>query len=73
MKYPYLKVVHEEVADGGFLMFLADMILFAIKVFIFVGVGYLALWSVGIVVAKYMSDHLSPECISQLVPSNDTL
>jgi hypothetical protein len=66
MKYPYLKTVHEEIADGGIKMLMGDMILFSIKTFLFVGVGWVALWCFTFAISDSLQKHLSNECIKEI-------
>jgi len=69
MKYPYLKVVHEEVADGGWSMAIVDMIWFSVKFFLIVGIGYMAVWSITISLAKELNKSMSPECVAEMLAS----
>lgn len=46
MKYPYLKVVHEEVADGGISLMLIELTLFCCKTALFIGIGWMVILSV---------------------------
>jgi len=66
MKYPYLKIVHEEIADGGWAMAITDMVYFAVKVFIFISVGYFAVYMFAQTWAAIMAKNLSPACIQEI-------
>lgn len=60
--YPVLKMIQEEVVDGGWRWMLYDLIFFALKTFIFVGVGYLALLSFGLAFTEHFLTELPGWC-----------
>jgi len=67
MKYPYEHIVQAETRDGGLTMMFHEMIFFALKVFVFCFVGYIALWCASAVIAKELNDRLPKECLTLLV------
>lgn len=71
MRYPYLKIVHEEVVDGGWVMLLGDMLAFSLKTFLLIGIGYLSLIAFGNIYASSITSKVTPECLSQWVHAYD--
>jgi len=62
MKYPYLKVIHEEVAEGGFAMFLSDFLYFSLKCFLFTAIGWVVFFSVAQTAGTMFIEQLPSLC-----------
>lgn len=66
MKYPYLKKITEEIADGGIKMLLTDMIIFTIKYFIIIFLLYYTIFAIGYTLNDILFSKMSQECLNQI-------
>jgi len=68
MLYPVEEEVHLKVVDGGWLQLLIDMVIFSLKVAIFISVGWFAFYETTLTMAnEWIKQGVSPECLQSLV------